>query len=257
MNLGFKQLTRFLSTQSVMAIETMTMTLYSFLQPGWLKIPACRRVFYRQIQFTAMEPLALVALLGTTVGFVSLSQLAGVLGNASSDSIVQLMDQVLIGEFSTLFCAMVVLSRSGVAATTELASMKQSGEIRSLVYMGISPQKYLVSPRVLAFGFSMVIMTIVFRWMANIPGLALASMFSGLNFSQYFDPMIRMVSVGDIIGRAAKSFLVGALIAGVSCFQGLNVGEVRAEAPRVVKLTVKWGISLILILDLSYWFLRF
>ena len=112
MNLGFKQLARFLSTQSVMAIETMTMTLYSFVQPGWLKIPACRRVFYRQIQFTAMEPLALIALLGTTVGFVALSQLAGVLGNASSGSIVQLMDQVLIGEFSTLFCAMVALSRS-------------------------------------------------------------------------------------------------------------------------------------------------
>ena len=256
MNLGFKQLTRFLATQATMAIETINLTLHSFVQPGWIKIPVCRRVFYRQIQFTAMEPLLLIALLGTTVGFVALSQLAGVLGNTSSGSIVQLMDQVLIGEFSTLFCAMVALSRSGVATTTELASMKQSGEIRSLVYQGISPQNYLVAPRVLAFGVSMVIMTVVFRWMANIPGLVLASMFSGLDFSQYFDPMIRLVSTGDIIGRAAKSFIVGATIAGVSCFHGLNISDLRAEAPRVVKLTVKWGISLILLLDMSFWFLR-
>ncbi len=255
MNLGIKAFTRFSTIQAVRFVEAMTMTLRSLTEPGWARIAACRRVMYRQIQFTAIEPLWLVGFLGATVGFIAISQLAGILGNASSGAIVQLMDQILVGEFATLFCSMVALSRSGVAASTELASMKQRGEIRSLLFQGISPQKYLVAPRVVAFGLSMVILTFVFRWMANIPGLALASILSGLNFSQYFDPMIQLVSFWDLFSRALKSFIFGAVIGGVSCFHGLSVGSVRAEIPRAVKLSVKWGITLIIIMDVIYWFL--
>lgn len=253
MNLGLTYLIQFFSNQAVRFIETMTMVLYSVAEPGWIRVAVCRRVCYRQILFTAIEPLLLVGFLGAAVGFIAISQLAGVLGNASSGAIVQLMDQILVGEFATLFCAMVALSRSGVATSTELASMKQRGEIKSLLYQGISPQRYLVAPRVVAFGLSMVILTFVFRWMANIPGLALASMFSGLNFSQYFDPMIQLVSFWDLFSRALKSFIFGAVIGGVSCFYGLSVGSVRAEIPRAVKLSVKWGITLIILMDLIYW----
>ena len=58
----------------------------------------------------------------------------------------KILSWTALRELGPLFAAVLVISRSGVAMTSELATMKLTGEIDTLKRMGINPIDYLIVP---------------------------------------------------------------------------------------------------------------
>ena len=107
-----------------------------------------REVTRIQIRFTALDALPLCFLTALLLGGITLLQVFGQLSAFGVERhISQILAQLVIRELGPLMVGILVISRSGTAMATEMASRKLSGELDALYVSGVDPVPYLLVPR--------------------------------------------------------------------------------------------------------------
>jgi len=214
--------------------------------PRWLHaftLPPVREAFLRQVYFTGIQATSVILFRGATVGTVLIAYMMKVL-NADVPTTTSILLLVVFREVGPLFAAVLVIFRSASAATSELALMSISGELHTMRRLGLKSFELLVLPRVAGIAIATVALTIYFQIIAVAGGVILAPFLIDATVPQLADALLSAVSLWDIGYSVTKSFAFGAIIAGVSCYQGLRLPRQELGAvPQAVTRAIMQSVA--------------
>jgi len=150
---------------------------------------------------------------------------------------------VVVRELGPLLTALLVLARVGTATVIELGTSRALGDVEALEALSIDPIHYLVVPRVIGLAVSIFSLTVYLILIALLSGYLFAFIQDvPLRPTQYFSHLAEALRWQDFVLLALKTTLFGAVIAIVSCFQGLaqplRIEEVAGATTRAVAYSV-------------------
>lgn len=197
--------------------------LWKLLLPPYKVYP-----IIRQMYFIGARSMTLIIISGTTIGMVLGLQFyntlerfgsVGVLGSAVALSIIR--------ELGPVMTALMVVGRAGSATCAELGIMRISEQVDAMECMAISPDKYLLAPKLVAGILSVPLLNFVFNVVAIAGGYFVGVILLGVSEGSYINGMIDAVLWGDVRLGLVKSLLFGLLITLICCAKGfyLHLGK--------------------------------
>ncbi len=124
-------------------------------------------------------------------------------------------------ELGPVLTALMVSGRVGAGITAELGSMAVTEQVDAIRAMGADPVQKLVVPRVLAATLGLPMLTAIANILGMFGGL-LISVQAGIGANFYYQSIIKVVSLANVMNGLAKTFVFGFLIAMVACHMGLR-----------------------------------
>lgn len=222
------------------ALITLGVTVTKFNASWRVTHPLIRA----QIDRAGVRLLPGIVFLGLALGLVIVGQTISLLQKVGAEQYAgTVMVAVLIREFGPLATALLVLARVGTAIVIELGLSRAQGEVEALEALGIDPVHYLVMPRVIGLAAAIFSLTVY---------LILVAVFSGYLFvflqdvplmpGDYFNQIARALTWEDFALLGLKTTTFGAIIATVTCYQGLaqrlRLEEVSHATTRAVAHSV-------------------
>lgn len=206
-----------------------------------------------------VNAVGITALLGFLIGLILAFQSAVAMEQFGAEVFVA--DLVVISLFRALgplITAFVLASRSGSAFAAELGTMKVNEEVDALETMGLDPVAFLVLPRMVA-AICVIPLLTVFNEFFGLVGCALVMSWMDIPLATFFERIREAATLTDLFGGLVKTFVFGALIAGIGCLRGLQtrtgpsaVGDsaTRAVVSGIVAIVVADGVFAV-----AYYFL--
>ena len=215
---------------------------------GMLKNAPVREVFYRQVYFSGIEAVGTVAVRGTLIGIVIITQVTAIVGmNAVLTG--KILVWTVVRELGPLFAAIIIIARSSTAVAAELGSMNISGEVDHLRVMGISPLGYLIVPRVFGITLCVFILTFLFQIVTVAGGLLASSLILDIPFGHHLAGVTSALNLYELGVSLLKSVVFGLIISTVSCYHGLKVRSSITEIPQATTAAVMQSLLHVLVWD--------
>jgi phospholipid/cholesterol/gamma-HCH transport system permease protein len=201
-----------------------------------------------QIRFTALDALPLCTLAALLIGGITLLQVFGQLsGFGMENYICQILAQLVIRELGPLLVGIVVISRSGTAIATEMASRQLSGEIDALYLNGVDPVGYLLVPRLLGGVISLFALIIYFDTVALLGGFLVAWLRLPLSLSAFLDALVRAIGPREMAATFFKALVFGTVIPLLCTSFGLRVRQSTTEIPQAVTKAAVGSLAILLL----------
>ncbi len=213
-----------------------------------LKHRPVRKNLYKQIYYSGVEPIGLVAFTGVFIGILIITQANNILG-ASSILVSKLLIWTIIRELGPLLIATLVVSRSCTTITSEMSAMKIARELDSLIVMGIDPFWYLITPRILGVTLSMIVLTFYFQITAIAGGLAFSALLTDITFYRHFNDIVATLNFSDFVISFSKSVLFGLVISTISCYHGIKPRSSITEVSNETKTAVMQNVYSVVLID--------
>ncbi len=199
--------------------------------------PPVRTIFARQLLFSCVDAFFVACRFGAAVGILVIVQAAlwiDTLG-VGIDTITPMLRQIIIREIAPLLACLVVIGRSGVAISTELATMLVNGEIEVLEAQGIDPMTALVMPRVLGIIISVFCVALILVCSMILTGYAIGWSMGAIrdNWGTFLDSIIRGLASLDLLFFLSKTLVAGGFAGAICCNDGLSVRGTLSDVPRV------------------------
>jgi phospholipid/cholesterol/gamma-HCH transport system permease protein len=234
----------------------MRQTIFGCLQLLWyafthlrvLRIAPVNAVFHRQIFFTGVEALRIVAMFGLLSGALVITQITSLVGG-DSELTVKILIWTVVREIGPLFAAIIIIARSSSAIASELALMKTRHEMTSLTRMGIPPQDYLLVPRIAGVTLAVLALTIYFQVVAIGGGLAISAMFQNVSYMEQVGRFLQTVKLSEFVVVGIKGCLFGLAISTISCYNGMQAEPSVTEVPKVAIKAVLQSLLFVFTLD--------
>lgn len=176
-----------------------------------------------QLSRTGPDGVAIVALVnflvGTILGFQSAVQLERY---GAELFVANLVGLSVVRELGPLMTAILLAGRSGAAFAAELGTMRVSEEVDALRTMGLSPQRFLVLPRVAALAITAPLLTIIADAMGILGGLAIGCGVMGLTLNAYWIQTATSIETVDVVTGLVKAVFFGGIVGLVACHRGLS-----------------------------------
>ncbi|WP_348945163.1 ABC transporter permease [Chitinibacter sp. FCG-7] len=217
---------------------------------GFARAPV-RRVYLKQVYFTANEAAWLMFFIGFALGGIVVAQLHGQYGQ-SRDAAMRLLGSLTFTELAPLLTVLIVMARSASAIAIELATMRINGEVRELERMDIAVSSYLIFPRVMGMMSSAVLLTACMALGAMLGGVLMIAGWDASYQVLALERILKMEEVLLCLAKAASFGLAGGILA---CQAGLNVQLSATEIPRAASRAVMRGLFALFALDLCWAFL--
>jgi phospholipid/cholesterol/gamma-HCH transport system permease protein len=206
-----------------------------------------------QMVLTGYSAVPIVSLIAFFVGMVLAFQGAYQLEKFGATYFVAALVGVsMTRELGPLITAIVVAGRSGSAFAAEIGTMKVSEEIDALEVMGLNRVKYLVVPKSLAMMIMMPCLTLLADLAGILGGTAFGVFQLEQTFSMYVLATQDALIMRDISTGLVKSFVFGALITTVGCYEGFSVRGGAEGVGKATTSSVVVSIFLIIVADLLF-----
>ncbi|MDR0525147.1 MAG: ABC transporter permease [Spirochaetaceae bacterium] len=223
-----------------------------------LRGQASFKILIMQILFTFVEALGISSMLaigiGTAVNVVGMPLLAGF---SQEQLIYPLLITMITREFGPLLTAFIIIARSATAIATEMAGMVISHEIEAYISVGVSPIEHLAVPRFLGVTVSMFLLNLYFSLFGLAGSFLVAQVIKPMPPAIYFDNLLQVLTLSDIVISILKSVGFGMIISTVAVIQGLAVERASTEIPvaglRAVSSAFVWCIVVDIILSGVYY----
>lgn len=202
----------------------------------WTERDLGQRDFLRQvlmqIYFTGVQAIMPVVTLALGVGVFAIVEGVGGIGSLSgADSLGRMVTVVVLREVGPLLTGGVIIVRSVTATAAELGVMRVQREIEALEVMGISPVRYLVTPRLFGGLFSLLALNVLFSIAALLGGFLIARFLVSIPADLFLRAVVLAISPIDIVAFALKILLGGFGVFVIACFHGLQVGRSSTDVP--------------------------
>ncbi|WP_310541804.1 ABC transporter permease [Phenylobacterium sp.] len=162
---------------------------------------------------------------------------------------VELIGIAVLREFNILITAVLLAGRSASAFAAELGSMKMNQEIDAMKVMGVDPFEALVFPRFAALLFTIPLLTFVATLAGLAGGLLVTWTVLDLGPSFFLQRIVDSVGINQFWIGLSKAPVMAAVIAGIGCRQGLEVGGDVESLGRRVTAAVVHAIFAIILID--------
>jgi phospholipid/cholesterol/gamma-HCH transport system permease protein len=166
--------------------------------------------------------------------------------------VVELVGIAMLREFNIVITAVLLAGRSASSFAAEIGSMKMNQEIDAMQVMGVDPFEALVLPRFMALLFTIPLLTFVATLAGLFGGLVVVWTVVGLGPSFFLQRIVDDVGVQHFWIGMSKSPVMAAVIAGIGCRQGLEVGGDVESLGRRVTASVVHAIFAIIMLDAGF-----
>jgi phospholipid/cholesterol/gamma-HCH transport system permease protein len=203
----------------------------------------------KQLYFTGFETAKIIVMVALILGTVIVSQVVGIVGGGNGSLTGKILVWVVFLELGPLLTAIIVIARSGTAIAAELGAMKINGEIAVLEQLGISPGRYLLLPRVVGVGVSVVLLTIYFVLTACIGGFLLVSVAHYIPYDQFIQGIVASLGLREVVVLIAKGSAFGLIIPLICCNAGMSVGTSATEIPQAATRAVITSLFSVFLLD--------
>jgi len=168
--------------------------------------------------------VAITGLLGFLIGTILAFQTVAAMRQFGAEVFVaDLVVIVLFRELGPLITAVLLTSRTGSAFAAELGTMKVNEEIDALTTMGLDPVQFLVLPRIIAV-IGVIPLLTMFNMLMGLVGCGLVMVSWDIPGAIFMDRIRYAATLTDLFGGLAKTFVFGALVAGIGCLRGLQTG---------------------------------
>ena len=215
-----------------------------------------RSVFARQLLFTCVDGVFVASRFGAAVGVLMIVQFAlwiDALG-ATTDVIAPLLWKAIVREIAPLLACMVVIGRSGIAISTELATMVVNDELEVLDSQGIDPMTCLVMPRILSVVISVFCLAMITATSMLVTGYVVGWCMDAIRVSwtTFSGEIISEFSSLDLLFFIPKTVIAGGFAGAICCIDGLSVRGAMSDVSRVSSrsgmraLTAVLGVSAVL-----------
>jgi phospholipid/cholesterol/gamma-HCH transport system permease protein len=154
----------------------------------------------------------------------------------------------MLRELGPLMTAILLAGRSGAAFAAEIGTMRVNQEVDALTTMGLSPVRFLVTPRIIAA----LLMTPLLTLFANMVGLlggALTMQSFSIPFITFLKQVDSAVTMTDFLAGFIKSFVFAVLVAGIGCLRGLQTRAGASAVGDAATRAVVTGIILLVVVD--------
>lgn len=159
------------------------------------------------------------------------------------ESIADVIGIAVVRELGPLITGIVLSGFAGASIAAELGTMVEGEEIKALRASALDPVRFLIVPRVIATMVMMVGLTVLSDVVGCIGGLITSYAVLGVSVQTYIDHTQAILTTTDYITGLFKAGVFGVIIAGLACYEGINVrggaeGVGRATTATVVKSIV-------------------
>lgn len=188
-----------------------------------------------QIRFTALDALPLCLFAALLIGAITLLQVFGQLSGFGVERYLsQILAKLVIRELGPLFVGIVVISRSGTAIATEVATIQLSGQLDAMRVNGVDPVRYLLVPRLLGCVISVFSLIVFFDAVALLGGFLVAWLRLPLSFAFFLGALGQAIGPRELAATFLKALFFGAAIPLISTTYGLRVRRSSTEVPQAV-----------------------
>ncbi|MDR3162098.1 MAG: ABC transporter permease [Spirochaetaceae bacterium] len=211
-----------------------------------------------QILFTFIEALGVSSLLAIGIGAAVNAIGMPFLASFSQERLIYpLLITIITRELGPLLTAFIIIARSATAIATEIATMVISHEVEAYISVGVDPIEHLAVPRFLGVIVSMFLLNIYFSIFGLAGSFVVAQVFNPLPASVYFNNLLQILSINDILISVVKSVGFGMILAVVAICQGFSVERASTEIPvaglKAVGASFAWCIILDIALSALYY----
>ncbi len=200
-------------------------------------------------QRAGVQALVIVGMISFLTGLIMAFQSAVPLQQFGVDIfVVNLVALAMLRELGPIMTAIVLAGRSGSAFAAEIGTMKVNEEVDALTTMGIDPVRFLIAPRLLA-GIMVTPLLTIYANMMGVAGGILVMYLRGFPFATLWKQLTGAVSVDDVLAGLIKSFVFGALVAGIGCLRGLQTKSGPSAVGISTTSSVVTSIFFIIVVD--------
>lgn len=211
-----------------------------------------RAVILRQIFFTGTQAFRLISMAAIIIGTVTVIQSGAQLSRlGGADAIGTILVAAFIREIGPLITTVVVVARSVSAIASELSSMRANGEIDALRASGVSPQSYLVVPRVLSGAISTLLLAMHFVWISFTVGFFTAQVYINMSFGRFVNNVLTSITGLDLLIFFGKTAVLGFVVFLMACFCGLRTSGASYEIPQATTKAVVWSFMFVFSMQIA------
>ena len=128
----------------------------------------------------------------------------------------------LVRDMAAFSCGICLAACVGSAIAAEIGTMKVNDEIDALLVMGISPMRFLASPRVLALVLMATLLTFFCCIVGTVGGGLVGATQLDVDFRQFSSSAMAVVTTKDLSVGLLKAGVFGLLIGSISVSEGLG-----------------------------------
>ena len=176
-------------------------------------------VYY--VNMCGTDALGIVILLCYLMGLITAYQSIVQLHKFGADiELTTLMNVAVCKELAALMVAIISTGRAGSAFAAEIGTMKINDEINALRTLGLSPERFLVTPKIIAMCIVGPILTVFGMFAALSAGLFVGTSYSEISVNTYVTTSIQYLKPLWIYEGMIKSLVYSFLIAAIGCEKG-------------------------------------
>jgi phospholipid/cholesterol/gamma-HCH transport system permease protein len=197
--------------------------------------PRTRALAMREVYLNAWHVLPAFTLFTALLSLVVIqSTLALARDYGLAQFALELVFRVVVLELVPALTALYVALRSGAAFATEVALMRESGELDELFEKHMDPYEREFVPRIAASAISVLALTTVSATV--VMGIAYLVMYgaSPWGFAEYTRTVALVFTPAALAGFALKCVLFGAAVAVIPIAAGLDATRSRDSVPHAV-----------------------
>ena len=200
--------------------------------------PKSYPLIWTQMNTIGVKSVPVVMATGAFVGMILAIQAYGQLASMGlEERLGVLINIAVVKELGPVLAAIMLAGRVGGALTAELGTMNVTEQIAAVTSIGVSPQRYLVAPRLLACLLLTPFLIIYADLLGILGGYFVSVIQFKINGGAYWNFSAMGVELWDLSTGILKGFFFGGAIAMISCYKGFNcregaqgVGEACTEA---------------------------
>jgi phospholipid/cholesterol/gamma-HCH transport system permease protein len=190
------------------------------------------------LDFIGAGSTFIVALVGLFTGMAfTVSTIVGFRRFSAEGMVGGVVALALARELAPVLAAVVVTARAGSTMASELGNMRVTEQIDAITTMGVSPEQYLVAPRVIATTIMMPLLATCFGVAGQLGGYVVAVMWQGIDPGVFFDKIKQFLEPRDLWMMVVKSLVFGLVMSVICCKKGFfasggarGVGEATAKS---------------------------
>jgi phospholipid/cholesterol/gamma-HCH transport system permease protein len=202
---------------------------FSFL--GKLLKCSIKRPFYIQQYFFEIEHLGInslfvIILSAGSMGMIFALQMVTMLQDFQAEIGTGAMVAVAMSrEIAPVITTLMLIAKNGSAMAAELGTMKVTEQIDAMEAMSITPEHYLVLPKVAASLIVFPMLTLLANVIASIGAYVVSVFFYGVESGGYLNYLFDFLSPRDVFMGLIKAFFMGFIVSTICCFYGLNTSQ--------------------------------
>lgn len=190
------------------------------------------KILVMQILFTFVEAMGIACFMALGCGAAINILLMPVFSRVGQQSLIYgTLITFIIHVLGPILTAIIISARSATAIATEIASMVISHEIEAYISVGVDPVEHLAVPRFIGVTISMILLNFYFSIFGLAGSFFVAQFFNPMPPSIYFENILQVLTLSDLIISFVKSLVSGMLISTVAIMRGLAVEHASTEIP--------------------------